>query len=195
MINCARFTWYHLPRTGGTATARWIRQASALLNVAIEVDPCDTPAKHDNLLTRKIRNPGFATGPISAMNFKRLGPWLQSTYRFAKAKGLDVDEARYMKGEFFSLRTGRWCAADWWLDYFSIETIDVLFPDVDLETAWRAFLLHHLGRHVPDDLHFGRENEVGVEITVSPDWRLMDFSDAHERNPRWTALENRLFVM
>lgn len=194
MINSIWFTWYHLPRTGGTATASWMMRVASLSDLKVEVDPHEASLKHDNLLTRMIRKPGFEVGRVRAMNFKRLSPWLQSNYRFAKAFGLDVPQERYLEGEFFSLRTGSWLPADWWLEYFDINSIEFLLPTDDLEGAWRAFVRDHVGRAVPEAVRFGIENEFGREVAVSPGWEEMDLAAARQRNPRWVALERDVFM-
>lgn len=194
MINSIWFNWCHLPRTGGTATASWVRKVATLLDVPIDVDNCETPAKHDNLMTRMIRKPDFEAGQVSAMNFKRLRPWLQSSYRFAKAIGLDVPQERYLDGEFFSLRTGSWCAADWWLEYFDTNSIDFFLPVDDLEAAWRTFVHDRVGRFVPEEVRFGRENEVGCDVALSPAWQELEMAAARQRNPRWVAIERHVFA-
>lgn len=193
MIHCDLFTWYHLPRTGGTATTSWWRRVADMTVLDVAVDLPEVSAKHDNPATRKLRDVNFIDGSTTLVNMKRLPDWLQSNFRFARASGLAVPEERYLKGEFFSLRTGSWCPADWWMDYFDVENIQVLLPTDTLEQAWRQFSVGMLGLEVPDKLKFAQENQIGADLPVSVQWWDRDKADMYQRNPIWAQQERRAF--
>lgn len=194
MISSAAFTWYHLPRTGGTSTAAWWRSVAKAHGLSVRIDADELPEKHDNALTRALR--GAARGPVSklsVMNFRRLPGWLESSYRFARSQGLMVPEARYLAGEFFSLRAGEWRPADWWLEYFSARDMDLLLPLESLEDAlgdvlWRAF-----GVLAPDGVALPRLNRVGDDIALGAAWQGHDWSEAYRANPVWAELERRVY--
>lgn len=192
MIWHSKFVWLHLPRSAGTATARWMRQVQALTREGLSVDPDGEREKHDNLAIRAMRE-GHPPAPRAvAMNFRSLAEWLQSNYRFARAKGLMVPEERYLGGEYFSLRTGGWCPADWWLGYFETERVTHFLRCDRLEQDWRAFIRSVAGLKVPESLTMPWANRVGTEVELSAAWKEGDWSAARTRNPRWAELEARV---
>ncbi|MBL9051767.1 MAG: glycosyltransferase [Tabrizicola sp.] len=194
MITCSAFTWYHLPRSGGTATAHWWRRVVSMHGLEMMIDPDHLAAKHDNHATRRIRDQSFKTGGrISLMNFRRLPAWLESNYRFARAQGLDVPAERYIGGEFFSLRMGQWCPADWWLDYFKANRMDRLLPVERLEDALRGLLLSEFGLTVPDDLTLHRLNSKDANTPLAEPWTDCDWSAAFQKNPVWATIERQLY--
>jgi GT2 family glycosyltransferase/tetratricopeptide (TPR) repeat protein len=194
MITCAAFTWYHLPRSGGTATAYWWAEVASRYGLNILIDRDDSTTKHDNCSTRQLRERGFRRGgPASVMNFRRLPAWLESNYRYACRQGLDVPEARYLAGEFFSFRLGKWCPADWWLDYFDAGNIDRLVPLERLEEALQDLLQSAFGLPVPQGLTLPRMNSISAEIPFGADWPVLDWSEAYRQNPAWAELEGRAY--
>lgn len=193
------FVWLHLPRTGGTATAAWIREifknratdASSAVG-AIAIDDDWLPQKHDNLLTREIRS-GITSGTRSiVMNFRTLDEWLLSNFKFAQAAGMNVSIERYLAGEFFSLRMGGWCLADWWLQYFETSRVSHFFRLDRLEQDWRQFLQHTVGLEVPVSHTIVAMNQAPTGEEVMLDLDRESWSLAYERNPRWSRLQTRL---
>lgn len=158
------------------------------------IDPDHLAAKHDNHAARRIRDQNFKTGGrISLMNFRRLPGWLESNYRFARAQGLDVSAERYLGGEFFSLRAGKWCPADWWLDYFKANLMDRLMPVDQLEEALRGLLQSEFGLTVPHDLTLHQLNGMDANTPFVEAWTGCDWSAAFQKNPVWAAIERRLY--
>ena len=123
MILHKKFIWLHLPRSGGTATTSWLKQIDLALQLNLIITPQNLPAKHDNMNIRSLRSDVIFDSKIMAMNVRSLPDWLISNYHFALSAGLKVPFERYIEGEFFSLRVGRWCLADWWLEYFEVAKI------------------------------------------------------------------------
>lgn len=198
LIYNQNFIWLHLPRTGGTATASWMREFRETLNLAIVVDSDTESTKHDNLLTRSLRKPnelGFLLEqkniPI-CINFKRLPDWLRSNYLFIRNLGFDVPAERYRAGEFFSLRMGDWCPADWWINYFEFEKITHIMRCDRLEYDWRTFVRQLTGIE-PPQTHFKQLNMVGNPSELSTEWRQCDWRSAYRRNPAWTKIEKSVF--
>jgi hypothetical protein len=199
MIACSNFIWLHLPRTGGTATAAWMREIARHLSLAVAIDDDGEAAKHDNILLRSARKDGAAfkgllagSRPAVAMNFKRLPNWLESNYRFARSVGLEVSPERYLAGEFLSIRMGRYCPADWWLDYFAVENVTDFLRCDRLETDWPEFFARVTGI-APPHIPFQRMNAKGESIAFPPDWHKADWADAYRRNPRWSGMEARIY--
>lgn len=192
MILSENFIWLHLPRTGGSSTAAWMRQIQDPCTVPLQIDPCDKRLKHDNLATRFQRLGLTKETEFILMNFRPLSDWLMSNYQWAQSAGLKVPIERYLEGEFFSLRMGRWCPADWWLDYFEMDQVTHLFWNETLENDWRAFLNEATGLLIPSDLKLGRKN--ASHETPERAWFSEHFREnvAVECNPKWSAIEKTL---
>jgi hypothetical protein len=175
-----------------------MREISDLLKLSITIDSDADPAKHDNLLTRAVRNPDefkpLIEGRLTptCITFKRLPSWLNSAYLFAKHHGFDVPEERYLGGEFFSFRVGRWCAADWWVEYFNVDQIRCILRSDYLENDWRLFLKQTTGIEAPQ-LSFKQMNKLGNPTELSRDWTTCDWHLAYQRNPQWTAIETKIY--
>lgn len=190
MIQHPQFIWLHLPRTAGTSTSAWLRHIRSIQNLPILIDPDDVRDKHDNLAIRSIRNGQSMDNKVIAMNFRSLPEWLSSNYAFARKTGLHVPKDRYLKGEFFSLRVGAWCPADWWLSYFNVHQVTHFLSCNQLERDWRQFLWEIAGIVVPSDLHMPRANQINALILEnSIDESLWDI--ARTRNPYWAEMEKK----
>lgn len=193
MITHPAFRWLHLPRTGGTSTALWMRSLEGYTSGKLQIDSCQQVEKHDNLAIRSYRE-GIEIKPACiAVNFRPLIDWLLSNYHWAHAAGLKVPLERYLEGEFFSLRMGAWVAADWWIDYFKIDSGTHFLRCNLLEEDWRFFLEEVAGITVPQILKMPYANSSGGDLSESIytcDDRL---KSAFERNPKWIAIQKRLF--
>ena len=106
-------------------------------------------------------------------------------WKWAAKHGLHVPKERYLEGEFFSMRTGRWCPADWWLEYFEVSHVTDLIRMDCLESDLND-LLQSVDPSLPR-IALPHLNELGVTepMTLRP--------EAYEVNPQWTALEARLW--
>lgn len=189
MITHRNFLWFHLPRTGGTTTAAWLRAVNEALLLGALIDPDEQPKKHDNRLIRELRGtPGLSRRSV-AMNMRSLPEWLFSNYKFARRKGLAVPLDRYLKGEYFSLRVGAWCPADWWLHYFGVEDITHFLWVDRLEADWRCFIQETLELTVPECIHMDVRNAIASPREDSRDLSDYDWSVAFARNALWRNLE------
>ena len=189
MVVTPEFVWLHLPRTAGTSTTELMRKAQRSLPRSRRadwvVDDDRLRDKHDNLASREIRT-GTARWPARvAMTFRPLEGWLLSNWKWAAKHGLHVPKERYLEGEFFSMRTGRWCPADWWLEYFEVSHVTDWIRMDCLESDLND-LLQSVDPSLPR-IALPHLNELGV--TEPAQLR----PEAYEANPQWTALEARLW--
>jgi hypothetical protein len=76
-----RFIWAHLPKTGGTLTARLLQLFPELIT---EVDWHGSPGKHRPFATVEELFPGR----VLAMNFRRLPNWVVSFYQHRARYGV-----------------------------------------------------------------------------------------------------------
>lgn len=141
--------------------------------------------KHDNLATRSIRLGDMPGVDRVVMNFRPLGEWMMSNWKWARKHGYQVPIERYQEGEFFSVRTGSWRPADWWLQYFEMDRVTDFMRLDHLGEDLNAFL-----QSVHPDLPLmspGHLNQLGASPSA-------DISEAaRQANPLWTALESRLW--
>lgn len=189
MVVTPEFVWLHLPRTAGTSTTELMRKAQRSLprsrRVDWVVDDDRLRDKHDNLASREIRTDSARWPARVAMTFRPLEGWLLSNWKWATKHGLHVPKERYLEGEFFSMRTGRWCPADWWLEYFEVNHVTDWIRMDCLESDLND-LLQSVDPSLPR-IALPHLNELGVTepMTLRP--------EAYEANPQWTALEARLW--
>ncbi len=160
MITHPAFVWWHLPRSGGTATTCWLRAVDAALSLGLLIDPDDQRAKHDNRRIRDLQGAVSLPTACTAMNLRPLPEWLLSNYKFARRAGLEVPFERYLGGEYFSRRVGDWCPADWWLDYFAVDEGTRFFRTDRLEADWRDFLREQLAVSIPGSLRMEVTNDL-----------------------------------
>lgn len=189
MVVTPEFVWLHLPRTAGTSTTELMRKAQWSLPRSRRsewvVDDDGLRDKHDNLASREVRT-GLAHLPDRvAMTFRPLEGWLLSNWKWATKHGLHVPKERYLEGEFFSMRTGQWCPADWWLEYFEVDRVTDWIRMDRLESDLNA-LLRQVEPSMPH-IAMPHLNELGV--TEPAQLR----PEAYVMNPQWTALEARLW--
>jgi len=189
MVITPDFVWLHLPRTAGTSTTALMRDAQRKLPRAVRgtwsVDDDRLRDKHDNLRSREIRTGRTAWPDRVAMTFRPLEGWLLSNWKWVTRHGLHVPKERYLEGEFFSTRAGRWCPADWWLDYFEVERVTDFLRMDRLEADVNA-LLRAVNPSMPP-LGLPHLNELGATepAVLRP--------EARDANPTWAALEARLW--
>jgi len=189
MVVTPQFVWLHLPRTGGTSTTELMRKAQRSLPRSRcsewVIDDDRLRDKHDNLLSREIRSGRVEWPDRVAMTFRPLEGWLLSNWKWASKHALHVPKERYLEGEFFSMRTGKWCPADWWLEYFEVGQVTDWIRMDRLELDLNA-LLQSADSALP---HFALPhlNELGV--TEPSSLRPV----AYDVNPRWAALEAELW--
>lgn len=185
----------HLPRTGGTSTAAWVRAIKEFCNLAVEIDSCNHPYKHDNLSIRGYRDGCVFDGSIIAMNFRSLPAWLESNFKWTVMSGFKLPLERYLGGEFFSFRTGRWCPADWWLEYFEVEKVTHFLRCDNLESDWRHFLRSIAEIDMPFDIGMQRLNGgLSASTTDLSPMFAQNASKLYMRNPIWELTEKKLLI-
>lgn len=189
MIQTDRFIWLHLPRTGGTTTRAAMHGVKKSLPRSLRsgwiIDDDGVRAKHDNLAIRAARLGAMPQAERIAMNFRPLGEWLTSNWKWTQANGLSLPIERYQDGEFFSLRVGAWCRADWWLSYFEIERVTDFIRLDHLDEDLRGFLTSIDPRiSLP---------KVGQLNRLGPSPSIQTSAAARAMNPKWSALEDRLW--
>ena len=192
MILSSELIWLHLPRTGGTTTVEVFRRAIEALPERESsdwwIDDDSLRDKHDNLDIRQVRRGSLPPARRIAMNFRPLEEWLYSNWKWAVAMGLNVDVNRYKSGEFFSLRLGRWCPADWWLDYFG--------PLDDYHFIRTTHLATDLAEVMADvGLSFQGSVPKLNGLTASEKESVSQFRTEHSRdlNPKWVNCEFKLW--
>ena len=116
MLISDHFIWLHLPKTGGTSTAKLFRE----LNIpGIAVDPDHIDAKHDSIGNR-LKFTKSTEKKETIITTRRLVSWLLSDWQHkTKKMGLNLPFKPVKSGLFYSLRLGGiWVSADYWIHYF-----------------------------------------------------------------------------
>lgn len=187
------FIWLHLPKTGGTSMNRLFRECG---QANLEVDPDDTPTKHDSVALREARSDWRAGHRRHFITARRLEAWLVSDWqhkrRHMNLPNLDFEPVR--SGLFYSLRLGgTWVAADWWLQYFELN---------ERVTALRLeHLCDDLNRHLLPLLPAGtppfqsppRDNARPAASDAAPEFTATDRARIRAVNPRWSTWEEQVY--
>ena len=121
MIISNRFIWLHLPKTGGTSTAKLFRE----LNInEISIDPDHVDAKHESIDNR-LGDSELSNNRATIITTRRLTSWLLSDWHHkTKKMGLILPFEPVKSGLFYSLRLGgTWVSADYWIHYFKMRWI------------------------------------------------------------------------
>lgn len=194
MIITPHLAWVHLPKTAGTSTDALFAASGLPL---LWRDSQHSPEKH----LPPADHPSAADLPLAGRrpmaNFRRLPHWLLSNLQHKRiGMGLEVDPAPMRQGLFYRHREERWLPADWWLERFGIDD------------SWLLLRSERLKR----DLLFALRREEGLGLRASlrvlavparnrnryrrrlADWfSAADLQAAYAANPRWAALEQRLY--
>lgn len=194
MILTERILWSHLPKTAGTSTdLLFLRSGIPFL----WRDPQDSPSKH----LPAEEHPGLgsllATPRVRVINIRRLPLWLLSSHQHKlHSMQLTPESEPLAQGLFYRHRLQAWLPADWWLERFGVDE------------QWSFLRVEHLKRDFSDLLQrhqpVGLRSRIRIALTGARNRKRYDrrlsawFSSEQLRriygaNPRWAALEERLY--
>lgn len=184
MIISDRFIWLHLPKTGGTSTAKLF---NTLSHTSVVVDDQSLDCKHESV---QARFAGLADCRPVFITLRRLPQWLLSDWHHKKLMmGLDIPFEPVKCGLFYSLRLGGvWVAADYWMRYFRIESCtdvirlehlqedaqDKIFPLLPASAHSLKFPMHnvnHYSRRLGD---YFNSSDLQRIYSHNPIWRQQD---------------------
>lgn len=184
MIIGDRFVWLHLPKTGGTSTAKLF---NTLSNTSVVVDDQSLDCKHESV---QARFAGLADSKSVFITLRRLPQWLLSDWHHKKLMmGLDIPFEPVKYGLFYSLRLGGvWVAADYWMRYFRIESCTgvirlehlqedaqaKIFPLLPARAHSLKFPMHnvnHYSRHLGD---YFNSSDLQRIYSHNPIWRQQE---------------------
>ncbi len=190
MITGPSFVWLHLPKTGGTSTARLFRELSLK---DIFVDDDETDAKHDSWPIRfKGSNLDINKKKVF-ITLRQLPAWLISDWHHKTiSMGLDIPFGPVRSGLFYSLRLGgTWVAADYWLHYFGIERCDAVIRLEHLEDDANRLIHPLLPEGIPK-LKFSHHNAKTYPRRLGRYLSDTDLRRIYDNNPLWRMWENQI---
>ena len=187
MIIGSSFVWLHLPKTGGTSTARLFRELSLR---DIFVDDDETDSKHDSLSLRQNLTGSDIDSKKTFITIRQLPAWLISDwYHKTISIGLELPFEPVRSGLFYSLRLGgTWVAADYWLHYFGIEECDSIIRLEHLEDDANR-LVHPLLTKGTPKLEFSYHNAKQYPRKLGCYFNKADITRIYNNNPCWTNWE------
>lgn len=191
MITTDQFVWLHLPKTGGTSTARLFRS----LNIdGISVDPDHVDAKHDSIETRTCNLNPSQLGKKTLITSRRLSSWLLSDWHHKTKKiGLSLPFEPVKCGLFFSLRLGGiWVSADYWIQYFNARTCTHVIRLEHLEEDSNKLVRPLLPPGTPK-LTFPSQNINLYEKSIEYYFGARDLKRIHMNNPAWSEWEQEIY--
>ncbi|WP_255093067.1 hypothetical protein [Synechococcus sp. J7-Johnson] len=196
MIIADSFLWLHLPKSGGTSMTRLFRDWNL---PGIQIDPDDTPTKHDSVPLRESRGKWRAGSRQRFITARRLTAWLVSDWehkrRHMHLPDLPFEPVR--SGLTYSLRLGgTWVAADWWLQYFAADTDTTALRLEHLADDLNRELLPLLpaGTQAVRAPKLPRENAKPANNLSQPMFSSADLARIRAVNPRWSAWEEQVYV-
>ncbi|MBQ60478.1 MAG: hypothetical protein CMQ19_00230 [Gammaproteobacteria bacterium] len=194
MIITSHLAWHHLPKTAGTTTDRLFIASGLPL---LWHDSQSSPIKH----LPADDHPEAACLPLAGKqavaNFRRLPSWLLSNFQHKQTlMGLDIDAEPMRRGLFWRKRQQQWLPADWWLERFGIDDGWTLLRVEQLKTDFLACLAQHepIGRRARWRVRFVQAlNRNSYARDLSEWFTVDDLQVVYAANPRWAALEQRLY--
>ena len=190
MIISSKFIWLHLPKTGGTSTARLFRS----LNIAeIEVDPDEVDRKHESINNRLNSNINRRS-ESTIITTRRLVSWLLSDWHHkTKKMGLELPFNPVKSGLFYSLRLGgTWVAADYWVHYFGATSCTHTVRLEHLEEDSNRYVLPLLPKGT-NPLKFPHSNSNQYSQKIEDFFSEHDLNRIYENNPAWTSWEKEVY--
>jgi hypothetical protein len=191
MIIGPSFIWLHLPKTGGTSTARLFRELS-VENIIVDDD--ETDSKHDSWSIRFTESDLDIDTKKAFITLRQLPAWLISDWHHKTfSMGLELPFEPVRSGLFYSLRLGgTWVAADYWLHYFEIEKCDAVIRLEHLEEDANRHIHPLLPEGVPK-LRFSYHNAKQYTRRLSRYLNSTDIKRIYDNNPFWKRWENKAY--
>ena len=190
MIISNRFIWLHLPKTGGTSTAKLFKE----LNVdGISVDPDHVDAKHESIDNR-LGGWELSQDKATVITTRRLTSWLLSDWHHkTKKMGITLPFEPVKSGLFYSLRLGgTWVSADYWIHYFSATSCTHTVRLEHLEEDSNRFVLPLLPQET-NKLKFPKINTNEYSRKIENFFGKSDLERIYQNNPAWSAWENKVY--
>ena len=191
MIISNQFCWLHLPKTGGTSTARLFRSLDI---PEISIDPDEVDAKHESIQYRR-RDGNLKTKNITTIiTSRRLAAWLLSDWHHkTKKMGLALPFEPVKSGLFYSLRLGgTWVAADYWIHYFDAASCTHTVRLEHLEKDSNRYVLPLLPKGTKP-LQFPNQNTNQYSRKIEDFFGRNDLKRIYENNPAWTSWEEKIY--
>ena len=190
MIITNKFVWLHLPKTGGTSTAKIFRELDI---PGVSVDPDHVDAKHESIESR-LDGVKSCQEKVSIITTRRLSSWLLSDWHHkTKKMGLKLPFSPVKSGLFYSLRLGgTWVAADYWIHYFHATSCTHTVRLEHLEEDSNRYVLPLLPKGtIP--LQFPRQNTNQYSHKIEDFFSKRDLKRIYKNNPAWTEWEEKLY--
>ncbi len=190
MLISDSFIWLHLPKTGGTSTARLFRRLDI---PGISVDPDSVDAKHESIEIR-LGKMKMEMEKKTIITSRRLAHWLLSDWHHKRKKmNLEIPFDPVKSGLFYSLRLGgTWVAADYWIHYFNATSCTYTVRLEHLEEDSNRYVLPLLPKGTKS-LEFPRQNTNQYSHKIEDFFSRRDLKRIYENNPAWTAWEEKIY--
>lgn len=194
MIYGSTFLWLHLPKTGGTTMNHIMRGFAA---DRVVVDPDHLDSKHDSIKIREESSDWRAGSRQKFITMRHLKSWLISDWQHKRRHMnlMDLPFNPVRCGLFYSLRLGgTWVAADWWLQYFEVDSSFKFLRLEHLVKDFNLLLLPYLPQSIDPIRHSPRQNTKPAGLCINePNFTEQDLDRIYQNNPRWAALEQHLY--
>jgi len=169
------------------------------LNLAdVVVDPDDQDSKHDSIRVREARSNWQAGTRQQFITARMLDRWLISDWqhkrRHMKLPDLPFEPVR--SGLFYSLRLGgTWVAADWWLQYFSVDDSTIALRLENLVEDFNHLMLPFLPANTPPLQSAPKDNAKpsNIKLAEEPIFSQDDLKRIHTNNPRWSSWQQKIY--
>ena len=191
MITSDQFVWLHLPKTGGTSTARLFRS----LNIeGISVDPDHVDEKHESVETRMVGLNPNQIPKKTIITSRRLSSWLLSDWHHkTKKMGLSLPFEPVRCGLFYSLRLGGiWVSADYWIHYFKAKNCTHVVRLENLEEDSNRIVVPLLATKI-NCLKFPTSNANNYKRKIERFFSGADLKRIYQNNPAWTSWEEEIY--